>query len=559
MSFIGIEIADLPNLEGKMGAFAKLETKGRWGFLSNQDVKTTHCLGYDIHYVGQMILPTDPQNVFDALSQAKGTFAYYFVQESMVNVGTDPMGFYPLYYTDNAHLPLAFSTSITHLKRRFRSLTPNWDAWNLLFNDGHLLGKMTTIKEFSRLREGEVLVFPLHPSGKSNPEIQRFSFYHTPGPVSDKDFVMRGNALLSDTMEALMRDEQNVVIPLSAGHDSRRLAATAKHLDIPFSSITQSVRNPLNYDVDTLVAKQLADMLSLPEERYRHLPMPNRRDSITQMLEKDYWTGFETPSHEWSMNIVHATPSSSLVCDGIVGDQIVTSSLYYNAPEKMDALLQNNGAYVDHLIKENSPLPLKREAQERRRALITSTLNEYACDQHAIVRYTVFNRTRRSTAAWYYPFLSKGSRVCLPYADVAFFHHGLTMPLDKKKDRLWQKICLEAINPDIAGLHSTRDRLPAEYWRNQGASYVPSKKLPFTQKQVEVPTKVFRCLERSLKERIMDTVGLHLMPNVALKHQAWRYLPLQRCALFLDWLKEDETALPVLSNEMPAFVKERAR
>ncbi|MBD78179.1 MAG: hypothetical protein CL840_04415 [Crocinitomicaceae bacterium] len=557
MNFIGIEASALPYSKGTAPSFIQHSIEGRWALLAHQRINVIDCFGYSIHYVGQMKLPEKPENLHDALRRAKGTFAYYVVQNELLYVGTDPMGFYPLYFTSSQNIPLAFSTSLTHLKRRFKNLTPNWDAWNLMLNGEDLLGDMTTIKEFRRLREGEVLCYSLNPSAVSQRTIS-FPFYKTPEQVSDDEFIEQGNTILTDVLSTLMGEEENNLIPLTAGHDSRRIANAAKQLGIPFNSITQSTRHATNCDVDTLVGRQTAELLGIPDSRYQHLPMPSNETIITQTLEKDYWTGFETPAHEWSVNMLHAIPRDSLICDGIVGDQIVTNSVYYNFKKEMESASNDTSAIVDFIVKKKNILPLNSVEQERRRSLIEASVKEYIDDEHTMIRHTVFNHTRRNTAAWYYPFLAKGNRVCLPFADLDFFHHGLSMSLDRKRDKLWQRTCIEAINPELASLHSTRDRHSSEYWREQGAAYVPRDKLTFTPEQVKIPKQILMKLERSFSERILDTIGLKLMPNKVIKSWAWRYLPLQRFAIFLDWLEEDETSLPVLSEGTPPFISNRA-
>ncbi len=557
MNFIGIESHATAHKNSGVNAYVKQRKEGDWTVFSKGDINTTNCFGYLIHHIGQMILPKNPENLDDALRRAKGTFAYYVVKNDKLYVGTDPMGFYPLYYTNEKELPLSFSTSITHLKRRFISLTPNWDAWNLLLNGEDLLGEMTTINEISRLREGEVLCYSL--TKTSMPfSIIKFPFYKTPEQVNESDFIENGNSILSNVVSDLMGDEEKNLIPLTAGHDSRRIASTAHALKIPFSSITQSTRHATNCDVDSLVGKQTADMLSLPKERYTHLSMPDDATVITQTLEKDYWTGFETPAHEWSVNMLKAIPDNSLICDGIVGDQVVTSSVYYNFKNELDIINGDKNKIIDFIVQKKNIMPFNKDEQERRRSLIEASVNEYAGDEHTIIKHIVFNHSRRNTAAWYYPFLAKGNRLCLPFADVEFFQHGLSMSLDRKKDALWQQKCLAKINPDLASLHSTRDRHSSEYWKAQGATFVPKEKLTFRPEQVKIPNAALEKLDRNLREKILDTVGLKLFTSATLKTSPWRYIPLQRLALFLDWLNEDETGMQILSDESPPFLKKRA-
>jgi hypothetical protein len=557
MNFIGIESNAISHKVVSENAHVNQKKEGNWTIFSKGGVNVTHCFGYLISYIGQMILPENPENLDDALRRAKGTFAYYVIKNDKLYVGTDAMGFYPLYYTSQKETPLAFSTSITHLKRRFSNLTPNWDSWNLLLNGEDLLGDMTTINEIKRLREGEVLCYSL--SRAMVPlTVIKFPFYKIPKQVSESEFIEQGNSILSNVISNLMGNEENNLIPLTAGHDSRRIASTANDLKIPFRSITQSTRHATNCDIDSLVGKETADMLSLQDRHYKSLSMPNDNTVITQTMEKDYWTGFETPAHEWSVNMVNDIPRNSLICDGIIGDQIITSSVYYNFKNELDLINGDKDKIIDFIVKKKNIMPFNKEEQEKRRSIIEASVNEYAGDEHTIIKHIVFNHTRRNTAAWYYPFLAKGNRVCLPFADVDFFQHGLSMSLDRKSDKLWQRTCLSKTNPELAKLHSSRDRLPGDYWRSKGAKFVPSEKLLFKPEQVKIPNYALEKLDRNLCEKIFDTIGLKFLPNVTLNSKPWRYLPLQRLAMFLDWLEEDESEMKILSDETPQFLKDRA-
>lgn len=521
-----------------------------------------HAIGhdYELWISGRSLIDLKTTVTLSALKKAGGTFAYVFYHEGVISVGTDAMGFHPLYFTDGkGPHDIAFSTSLTHLKRRLKNPKIDESSLNLILNGGATIGAMSTIKSVFRLREGEL--FHVAPDGRLL--MERFEFYRPQEEASsERDFVQENNFLLSRSVQLLCADMDGFerVIPVTAGHDSRRIAAAARSAEIPFKGITQQTVHGSGLDIDTHVAKEVMSMLGM-SEHHQCLSMPGRDELLTQALEKDYWCAFESEQHDWSVNLMNAMPERSVIADGIIGDWIVNTHLLLESP-KLAPLYNDAAGMASVLLKKMQLIPLGprengQSGEDERRALLEVRLNDYVDTGHMLITYMTFNRARRNIGCWFNAFLLKGHQMALPYTDIALFEQSLSMPLHLRTE-LMQQRCLAAVNDPLAALHSSRSYLPNSYWRTQGAAPTPSRPIAFDRKQVKITGETYRHLLRSPKERLMDEIGMRLLPERLLQSHTWRYLPLQRMALLLEWLDYDESDLPILSMETPPFVLERS-
>lgn len=520
-----------------------------------------HAVGkdYELWISGRCLIDLKTNVTLSALKKARGTFAYAFYHEGALSVGTDAMGFHPLYFTNGqgAH-DIAFATSLTHLKRRLKHPRISEASLNLILNGGATIGAMTTIESVHRLREGEM--FHLVPGPRLL--MERFEFYRPKEEVtSEHDFIQENNFLLNRAVQHLLSDMDGFqpVIPLTAGHDSRRLAATAKEAGIGFMGVTQQTVHSSGLDIDTHVAKEVAAMLGVSS--HQCLSMPERKRRLTQALEKDYWCGFESEQHDWSVNLMGALPVRSVIADGIVGDWVVNTDMLLKSPE-LAPLYNDPAGMAQVLLKKMRLMPLGprqggKTGEEERRALLEVRLRDYADTGHMLLTYMTFNRARRNIGCWFNAFLLRGHQMALPYTDVALFEQSLSMPFHLRTE-LMQQRCLSAVNAPLAALHSSRSHPQDAYWQMQGATATPTKPIAFDRKQIQITGETYRHLLRSPKERLMDEFGMRLFPDTLLQSHAWRYLPLQRMALLLEWLDCDESALPILSMRTPPFVAQRS-
>lgn len=514
--------------------------------------KNTHVIvtsEYQLFIVGQAIIDPKEINIKKALTNAKGTFSFVLAFENEVFIGTDSMGFYPLYYTPGKNFN--FANSITHLKHRLTNLSINWDAWDELLNGSNdILGEKTVFSEISRLRPGQTL----HLQNEKLHIIEN-KFFTAPAMISDvNEYIEENNKILRDfmTQSALAQKERPCVIPLTSGHDSRRLAVTASSSRLNYQSITQKTRDKSGYDKDTFVSKQLSKLLNITT--HQTLNMPSEQVIQYHKAYRDYWTGFESPEHEWSINIIDSLPQNSFIFDGIIGDITVNNSNQINDPSFID-VMHNPKKLVEKIYQGSKQYSINPSLLNfDRRSTIKEELMRFTPGLNQLYLFKTFNRGRRNIGSWFHPFLQKGHNVSLPYANPEFFSQALSLDESLRFKSYYQLECLKKINPLAADLPSSRDSSPPDFWRDAGANKTTTCAKSFSQLQVPL-TAVWPNLEITRKEFILDQLGSAVFPVKTIESRGWRLRPLQRLALFISWLNTDESELPALFDGEPPFLE----
>src|SRR5206468_6497094 len=130
------------------------------------------------------------------LQTAYGLYTYVWFDglERKTIIGTDRLGYSPLYYSSDGQL-LRFSTSLSYLKSQLPAKTPDYAAWEELCVLGELLGDKTTVREIRRLDYGVAMC--LSDGGISS---RRFWKPEIPDTVDFDTYVRANNALLDEAM-----------------------------------------------------------------------------------------------------------------------------------------------------------------------------------------------------------------------------------------------------------------------------------------------------------------------------------------------------------------------
>lgn len=513
-------------------------------FFYEDDVQIFETEDYKLFVIGNIVLDNSILSIEKALEAAKGTFCYVLMQRDELIVGTDVMGFYPLYYIDGPSF--SFANFIPHLKHRMKTPKINWDTWNELLNGGDIIGNKTTIKGVFRLGQGEKIRYK-----KEAVAINSFDVYAPALSTHCDDYIKENNELLTESIKILSNHSKKLTIPLTGGHDSRRIALTASNLNLNYSAITQETNVIGGYDVDSFVAAQLTDILDI--KKHNILVMPDENSIKYHRALKDYWCGFESAQHEWATNISSTLEANSLIFDGIIGDVTINNHYFHSHPD-----LLANYKNINKVLSYITPKPLfsiKPHLLENSiEQSLFDGLAKFDNDPNQLTLFKVFNHTRRNIGHWFTMFLHDGHDVALPFGDLNFFNQSLSLAPSERLNALYQKKCMLAVSAKVANLHSTRDSHTAAYWKELGAKKVRQSKPLYQADITKIDRKILSNFETTYKSFLIDRVAYALSPQKVMQAQPWKYLPLQRLALFLEWLDTDESGMPILFKGHPVFL-----
>lgn len=370
-------------------------------------------------------------------------------------LATDLLGFSPLYYTrfDGAVL---FSTNPRFLATPGSG--PDLTAWRGLLESGFVPSERTLSTGVHRLPAGKALVA----SGKS---LTLASWLELDAlPAGDRRLDAAGIAeverVFNEAMErCLALTGLEVLLPLSSGHDSRRILAALLQSGRAFESVTCRVFHQ-GRDLDARFATEMARDLKLHHRIVEPAP-PARyaeEDRVRQVL-----TDAETGMHSWVPRLMAELPDTPvMLLDGIAGDILGNPGfripgLYESHARDIEIILDASlpGAF-DALLARDA-WPDAADVRDDLRSYLLSLPQRVNLAEFAFILL----RQRRTTAPWSQQLLPPGHVAVCPFLDLRYLRLLLSfVPADKHATVL-QRRCLAEFWPDLYRYPGTRD-IPAD-------------------------------------------------------------------------------------------------
>lgn len=465
------------------------------------------------------------------LRSAFGYYTYVVLEKETgkVTIGTDRLGFSPLYYSLAAG-DFRFSSSIALLKGELPRVTPDMDAWDELLLLGDIIGEKTVVKEIQRLQWGREISI-------EDGRVKFTSVWdpESPPPCEKNVYIARNNALLDEAMRLAGSVKRNRVVALTGGQDSRRIAVAMQVAGLEAMGATQEVIGNQDKDEDTLIAQDVARALG-----FRHLrldapePEAMREDSRT----KDYWGGYESSYHAWAVNLMRGLPAGSLIFDGIAGDVTVNGHFFRAHPEAIGRFDD-----VDYLAKLVCGEAKSRVDQRLVSApvfeRVRAELSRLPASDHRLTYYYILNHTRRNIGTWIRLFSLNGHVPCTPYLYYPFFLQSLSLSSSHHLDAWMQNECIRALRPHVASIPSTRDPVPSAYLLDKSA--LARKYLAPRTPRVALHGDLGHYLPGMAVRQYAHEVSSYL-PFASLKSRwGWASDIAERFSGFLHWVQEKES------------------
>lgn len=434
---------------------------------------------------------------------------------------TDAFGLGPLYYRRLGDA-IAFSTSPRYLAAPDDG--PDWVAWRCMLEAEFIAGDRSLTTGIQRVPAGKLLNFGV----REERTVAWFDFGRLPDGARRVDhagLLDMEDCLQQAVSRCLRLDVGRSVLPLSSGHDSRRILAALLAQRAEFTSLTARVFQWGHRDLDGPYASQIAAAYGFPHEVVE--PAEGRLftsdDRVRRVL-----VDAETTNHTWVVRLFNALPHEpTLVFDGILGDILGQPGFrlpgLYRSPESdLQMILEHcvQGAFDPEL--RSACWPSVAEVRADMRAYLSQFLGKSNLAELAFI----LMRQRRSTALWAQQLLGPGRVVACPYADLDYVKLMLDfLPADKHAT-VCQKACLRTFWPDLARFPGNRD-IPTE---------LPPGSPAFAHsRQVEAFHTMWREITRQdgrgrllrlLTPRALGRVGLSRVARPAAVRSAWCLNPL---------------------------------
>lgn len=463
-------------------------------------------------------------------------------------LATDLLGFSPLYYTQWAGA-IVFSTNPRLLGTP--QAKPDQVAWLGLLESGFISSDRTLSEGVCRLPAGKVL--------RANRDGVIFDTWLSLDsmPPGDRPLDSRGIAEVEDIFHravdrCLALKNLNVVLPLSSGHDSRRILGSLLRSRQSFESITCRVFHK-GRDLDARFASAMARDLGL---LHRIVEPPSAEEFARDDRTRQILTDAETAMHSWVPQFMRALPGTpSMVVDGVVGDILGNPGFripgLYESREKdiqiiLDASL--NGAFNNVLDPANWP-----DA-----AVVRNDLRDYLLQLPQRINLAEFAfillRQRRTTSPWSQALLPPGHVAVCPFLDLDYLRLLLSfVPADKHAVVL-QRRCLAEFWPDLYRYPGTRD-IPddavQDSWNFERERVVACRKLRFRELKEGQGLPYLRSLlaPRGRMALLASRISRRMMLGTEWQLATLEEFVLREMKHTDGWRIQEDGAAPVSKNE----------
>ena len=330
----------------------------------------------------------------------------------------------------------------------------NVESWAGYLLVGYCLGSLTHFPKASLMPAGTDITY--HADGRVTLNKRELEL----GRQSDDVKRTAENIILGmrKILESPIDDKSQLVLPLSAGLDSRFLAALMSKLDLDLQTLTTDI--DFGYS-EKRVAALVAGSLRLPN-RYVQLPT-----DYVQSFQKECsrLCNFEASMHTWLIPLVNELPVNSLVVDGAGGFMLKSDFVNVeDAARCFKSGLDNAKEFVFECLVYNDTVEqvFRKSILDILKAIVKDEiereLTTIECHPDNVKMYYFWLRNRYARAILKAPFNIIGSRagVALPYLQKSIIVEALALdPLKKKDFRLFKTIFNSF--PAIADLPSTKD------------------------------------------------------------------------------------------------------
>ncbi len=246
------------------------------------------------------------------------------------------------------------------------------------------------------------------------------------------------------------------ILPLSSGHDSRRMLAWLHREARPFRAITARVFQKGDRDLDARYAAEMASHFGFAHSVVE--PASVERYVVADRIRRTLCDG-ESIHHTWAVDFAAALPARpTLVLEGLLGDILGNPGFrmpgMYRSPHKDIEMI------LDESTVEATDRWLLREywpSKEQYRDDVRSFLEPFS-HRHNVAEFAfILLRQRRMNSSRSQRLFRPGHLVVLPYADLDYVKKLLSYrPADKHRIVL-QRACLHEFARDFANFPGNRD------------------------------------------------------------------------------------------------------
>ena len=251
------------------------------------------------------------------LIELDGHFAFIWQNQDVTLVAVDKICSIPIYY-NNIKNKYVISSNAQRLKDNFSTgLKFDTEALLEVSMSGYTIGRKMLYQDLYQLTAGEFILFDNY-----NDIVRDYYYTYLPYELHGRDIELLSNQFTDVILESLqsvidLACDRQIVVPLSAGKDSRLIVSGLKHLG--YKNITCfSYGRKGQYEVKTAssVANKLGDPWYFIELNHR-----SQREFFQSSLFKEYLEKYNNLSG--SQHIQEVSPVYQLINSGVISKDAI--------------------------------------------------------------------------------------------------------------------------------------------------------------------------------------------------------------------------------------------
>ena len=376
--------------------------------------------------------------------------------ENAVTLITDAFGFGPLYYRSWNNY-LLFSTNPRFLA--VEGDEPDVIAWRCWIQSGFIPSDRSLTRGVQRVPAGTAIQATR--AGLS--ERPWFDFDALPDgkrSVDDSAFHDVEECFQTSISRCIGLSDAKPILPLSSGHDSRRILASLVHQEVEFESFTVRVQQKEFRDLDATFAAAMAADFDFP---HSVVELADPAAFVADDTDRRILTDSESGWHTWVLSLIRALPAEpGIIFDGILGD------ILGNPGFRMPGMYASNDKDLETIVNKvvsddyDSVLaaahwPSAEDVRNEIRNYLQPFMHRFNMAEFAFI----LMRQRRNTALWSQQIMPAGHIVACPYLDLDYISKLLEFSPAEKHEAVFQRQCLQRFWPEFAKYPGNRDIPPS--------------------------------------------------------------------------------------------------
>lgn len=380
---------------------------------------------------------------------AEGVWARWKWDGNRLTLSNDRFGFLPVFYAQLSD-GFAVSTSAMALVDAGADATLDDAAIAVFLRLGHYIGEDTPFKSIRTLAPGTELCWE---NGQLTSRGTAATLPSERSALSREDAVRAYGEIFQQAVEDMLpTDDAEMVVPLSAGRDSRHILYAMVRAGRAPKSVITARSMPPRPDNDAKTAAQITSALNL-----RHFVVEQSDDRFADEIGKDFMTDFCSDEHAHMMPVARwfSEHQTQVSWDGIAGD-IISCGVYDDTQMISQFRDHDFAGLCSWLLDDEGYLPgfltssaMKRWSRELATERLSVELAKYADLPNPAAPYFFYNRVRRELALAPFSLLNRQTHVLAPYLNHELFDLLINLPFDYFHGREFHSEAIDQFYPEM--------------------------------------------------------------------------------------------------------------